>query len=95
LFRTLDTITISLDQTRRDQYPGEMGALEGRLPELAERCWEHRVTLTCNYTARWDELEHPERIEAALESLLPYFASTYVMPVREAGKTPSASAHMP
>jgi MoaA/NifB/PqqE/SkfB family radical SAM enzyme len=88
LFRTLDAITISIDQTRLDQYPRELAGLMDGLPSLARRCRESKVALTCNYTATWDELAHPERIERALERLTPHFSSTYIMPVRQAGKTP-------
>jgi sulfatase maturation enzyme AslB (radical SAM superfamily) len=90
LFRSVDAITISIDQTRLNQYPTEMAHLLGSLSELAEVCRGHQVVLTCNYTATWEELEQPERIERALEHLGPHFASTYIMPVRQAGKTPLA-----
>jgi sulfatase maturation enzyme AslB (radical SAM superfamily) len=88
LFQSIDAITISIDQTRLNQYPTEMARLLSSLPELTAVCKRHRVALTCNYTAAWEELEQPERIERALERLGSHFASTYIMPVRQAGKTP-------
>jgi MoaA/NifB/PqqE/SkfB family radical SAM enzyme len=88
LLEALDHITISIDRTRLDQYPREMARLERSLPVLLEHCRRHRVALTGNYTATWDELAHPEWIERAVERFSPYFASTYIMPVRLAGKTP-------
>lgn len=84
----LDLITISLDQTRVNEYPEPMAQLFAFLPELRQRCHEHKVALTCNYTATWEELAHPERIEQAVESYRPYFTTFYIMPVRAAGKTP-------
>jgi MoaA/NifB/PqqE/SkfB family radical SAM enzyme len=88
LLRDLDLLTLSIDQTRAGQYPDEMRRLAEFLPRLAELCRRHRVTLTRNYTATWEELADPERIRAAIEPDRAYFRTTYVMPVRQAGKTP-------
>lgn len=88
LLRHLDLLTLSIDETRVRQYPEEMRRLTESLPALAEQCRRHRVTLTRNYTATWEELARPERIRAALEPHRAYFRTTYIMPVRQAGKTP-------
>lgn len=88
LLGDIDLLTLSIDETRVRQYPDEMRRLAEFLPRLADLCRRHRVTLTRNYTATWEELAHPERIRAAIEPHRAYFRSTYVMPVRQAGKTP-------
>ena len=88
LLRHLDLLTLSIDQTRAGQYPDEMRRLTQFLPQLAELCRRHRVTLTRNYTATWEELADPARVRAAVEPHRAYFRTTYVMPVRQAGKTP-------
>jgi MoaA/NifB/PqqE/SkfB family radical SAM enzyme len=84
----LNLITISIDQTRVDEYPKQMAQLFDFFPELRQRCREHKVALTCNYTATWDELAHPERIENVIKGYQPYFTSFYITPVRNVGKTP-------
>lgn len=88
LFQTLDAITISSDQTRLEQYPNEMAQVEAFLPQLAQICRQQKVMLTCNYTATWEELAHPDRVDRALERFGSHFVSIYVTPVRKAGKTP-------
>ena len=88
LLQNIDVITVSLDQTRLKQYPTEMRQVLAFLPRLAEICKSHRITLTCNYTATWEELEQPQQVEQAVENLGSHFASIYITPVREAGKTP-------
>jgi MoaA/NifB/PqqE/SkfB family radical SAM enzyme len=88
LLQNIDAITISLDQTRFDQYPTEMMQVLALLPNLAEICSRTGVTLTCNYTATWKELEQPRQVERTLEELCSHFAGIYITPVREAGKTP-------
>ncbi|MFQ5709370.1 MAG: radical SAM protein [bacterium] len=84
----LDILTISLDQTRMMQYPDLMEQLIYFLPKLGRLCKRNKVTLTCNYTATWEELSHPDRVEKTIESYLPFFPAFYVTPVRLAGKTP-------
>jgi MoaA/NifB/PqqE/SkfB family radical SAM enzyme len=88
LLQNIDVITISLDQTRLNQYPSEMTQVLAFLPRLAEICTSHRIVLTCNYTATWEELERPQQVERAVENLSSHFASIYINPVRQAGKTP-------
>jgi MoaA/NifB/PqqE/SkfB family radical SAM enzyme len=88
LFECLDLITISIDRTRLKEYPDEMAAVTDSLPWLGTLCRRHGVTLTCNYTATWEELENPREIEATQQLLRPAFESAYITPVREAGKTP-------
>lgn len=88
LLQNIDAITISLDQTRLKQYPTEMRQVLTFLPGLAELCSRQRITLTCNYTATWEELERPQQINQAVEKLGAHFASIYITPVRQAGKTP-------
>jgi MoaA/NifB/PqqE/SkfB family radical SAM enzyme len=88
LFRHISLLTLSIDETRVGQYPEQMQRLAQYLPELAERCRRHRVTLTRNYTATWEELARPEQIRVALDKHRAFFRTTYIMPVRQAGKTP-------
>lgn len=84
----LDLLTVSLDRTRLTEYPEEMAELTTFLPSLSERCRTKKVPLTLNYTATWDELAQPERVREIVERYHAFFSSTYVMPVRQAGKTP-------
>ena len=88
LFEYLDLITISIDQTRMDEYPVQMSKLLEFFPELLNLSRKHKVVLTCNYTATWEELAHPEQIEETIEKYRSYFSTFYIMPVRVAGKTP-------
>lgn len=88
LLQNIDAITISLDQTRLDQYQAEMAQVLAFLPRMADICSRQRITLTCNYTATWEELEQPHRVDEAVERLGSHFASIYITPVRQAGKTP-------
>lgn len=88
LLQNIDVITISLDQTRLSQYPSEMTQVLAFLPHLAETCRSRRITLTCNYTATWEELDQPQQLERAVENLSSHFASIYINPVRQSGKTP-------
>ena len=88
LLHSLDIVTLSIDGTRLREYPREMNALIEFLPTLKAMCDRHRVGLTSNYTASWDELAHPKQIEATVsryQQWIPYF---YIMPVRKVGKTP-------
>jgi hypothetical protein len=90
LLTHLDLVTLSIDGTRFAEYPDGMAALLRFLPELARLCRETRTGLTSNYTATWEELADPARIErqiARYQEWIPYF---YVMPVRHVGKTPLA-----
>lgn len=84
----LDIVTLSIDATRMREYPQEMEDLLNFLPALKEMCRRHTVSLTSNYTATWEELAHPERVEEAVtvyQRYIPYF---YIMPVRKVGKVP-------
>ncbi|HXT70065.1 MAG TPA: radical SAM protein [Vicinamibacterales bacterium] len=84
----LDIVTLSIDGTRLREYPEEMASLIGFLPTLKSMCDAHKVGLTSNFTADWDELANPESIErtvAQYKQWIPYF---YIMPVRKVGKTP-------
>lgn len=90
LLRHIDLLTLSVDATRRREYLARTERLEAFLPELRALCARRHVTLTANYTATWDELAEPARIRAALERYRGIFAHTYIMPVRQAGKTPLA-----
>jgi MoaA/NifB/PqqE/SkfB family radical SAM enzyme len=84
----LDLVTVSLDRTRLTEYPKEMAELTAFLPSLAEHCRTRKVALNLNYTATWDELAQPERVREIVDRYGAFFCSTYVMPVRQAGKTP-------
>jgi len=88
LLDDLHLLTISLDRTRLREYPAQMEELTAFLPALARMARERRCTLTLNYTAPWDELAEPEGIAAAIQPYLRWFSNVYVMPVRQAGKTP-------
>jgi MoaA/NifB/PqqE/SkfB family radical SAM enzyme len=88
LLANLDLITLSIDGSRLREYPREMAQLTEFLPALVQLCRRHHVTLTLNYTADWDDLAHPERISEIIDRYRAFFNSTYIMPVRRAGKTP-------
>ncbi len=88
LLEYLDIVTLSIDGTRLAQYPKEMASLLAFLPTLKGMCDRHKVGLTSNYTATWEELADPDAIEQTLSAYrrwIPYF---YIMPVRKVGKTP-------
>lgn len=88
LLKYVDVITLSIDETRFKEYPDEMAKLMAFLPELKKMCEEHKVGLTSNYTATWEELAHPERIEKAITAYQKFIPYYYVMPVRKIGKVP-------
>ena len=88
LLKYLDIVTLSIDGTRLKEYPKEMASLIEFLPTLKDMCRQHKVGLTSNYTATWEELADPESIDRTLSRYrqwIPYF---YIMPVRKVGKTP-------
>lgn len=88
LLKYLDVITLSIDETRFKEYPDEMAKLMAFLPIFKKICEEYKVGITSNYTARWDELAHPERIEKAISAYQKFIPYYYVMPVRKVGKVP-------
>ena len=88
LFEDLDLLTLSIDRTRLAEYPDEMRRLTAYLPELLKLARARRVAMTLNYTATWEELAEPQLVRDAVAPYRPYFSSVYVVPVREAGKTP-------
>ena len=86
----LDIVTLSIDGTRLAEYPDEMDELMTFLPALKKLCSETRTGLTSNYTATWEELADPGRIERQILRYQPWIPYFYVMPVRKVGKTPLA-----
>jgi len=88
LLNYIDIATLSIDGTRLREYPKEMASLTAFLPTLKAMCDSHKVGLTSNFTASWEELANPDQIErtiAPYRRWIPYF---YIMPVRKVGKTP-------
>ncbi len=88
LLDALDIVTVSFDSTRIREYPKEMAALTAFLPTLRSWCDRYRVGLTMNYTATWEELAEPERIDEFVERHRQWFPYVYVVPVRQVGRTP-------